>query len=318
LESGAVVTEDAMGALFGRGRDPLTGEPLGREFLTFTTPAGDGPGKVSRAVVGYDFTFTVPKSVSVLWALGDDETRVKVHGAHRDAVTHALEFVEEQVVRSRVGPGGVRQIRTRGMLAVAFEHWDTRAGDPNLHTHVVLANKTQGHDGQWRSLDGKTIFAAAVTVSELYDVLLADALARVLPVSWSLRGRGARRNPAFEVDGIGEDLLAEFSTRSGQIHEAADVWAQRFRVERGREASRRETTKARQHFTLTTRPAKQVHRLADLFADWANRARARTGAEPTTWPPGPWPGPMGGRCTPTTWAPRSAPRSPRRSFRPRP
>ncbi|WP_407342265.1 MobF family relaxase [Pengzhenrongella phosphoraccumulans] len=281
LAAGAIVTEDAMGALFGRGHDPLTGEPLGREFPTATTaPNPDGSPKVSPAVVGYDFTFTVPKSVSVLWALGDDDTRAKVHGAHRDAVGQALKFVEEQVVRSRVGPAGARQIRTRGMLAVAFEHFDTRAGDPNLHTHVALANKTQGHDGQWRSLDGKTIFAATVTVSELYDVLLADGLARVLPVSWSLRERGARRNAAFEVDGIGEDLLAEFSTRSGQIHQAADQWATQFRVEHGRDPNRRETTKARQHFTLTTRPAKQVHRLTDLFSDWANRARARTGAEP--------------------------------------
>ncbi|MGV8966810.1 MAG: MobF family relaxase [Cellulomonas sp.] len=284
LESGAVVSEDAMAALFGRGHDPLTGEPLGRAFLTFTPPStsGDAAGsvQVSRAVVGYDFTFTVPKSVSVLWALADDATRVKIHCAHRDAVAQALEFVEEQVVRSRVGPGGVRQVRTRGMLAAAFEHFDTRAGDPNLHTHVVLANKTQGRDGQWRSLDGKTIYAAVVTVSELYDVHLADALARVLPVSFSLRERGPRRNPAFEIDGIGEDLLSEFSTRSAQIHDAADAWAHQFRSEHGRDPSRRETTRARQHFTLTTRPAKRVAKVTDLFVEWANRARAATGVEP--------------------------------------
>src|SRR5665648_833323 len=230
-----------------------------------------------HAVVGYDLTFTAPKSASVLWALADDATRTTIYAAHRAALASALAFVEQRVIRTRVGEAGRRQVRTRGMIAAAFDHWVTRAGDPNLHTHVVVANKVQGRDGAWRSVDGKTVHAAVVTVSELYDTLLADELARRLPVEWSMRDRGPRRNPAFEITGIGEDLLAHFSARAEQIHCAEQEWATRFEAERGRAPTRVETTRARQHLTRATRPPKTVRRLGDLLADWSNRARALTG-----------------------------------------
>ena len=106
-------------------------------------------GQSGRPVVGYDLTFTVPKSASVLWALGDDATRAAVHAAHHSAVAQTLAFVEDKVVRTRVGHAGCRQVRTRGMIAAAFDHWDSRAGDPNLHTHVVIANRAQGSLYKW-------------------------------------------------------------------------------------------------------------------------------------------------------------------------
>src|SRR5665648_336135 len=273
LRPGDVVTEEAMTAVFRDGVDPLIDDALGRPFRRFD----DGK---RHAVVGYDLTFTAPKSVSVLWALADDATRAIVYDAHRAAVDQALEFVERTVARTRVGHAGCRQVRTRGVVAAAFDHWDTRTGDPNLHTHVVVANKVQGPDGAWRSLDGKTVHAAVVTVSELYDALLADELARRLPIEWSMRDRGPRRNPAFELMGIGEDLLAHFSARAEQIHCAEQEWATRFEANHGRAPTRVETTRARQHLTRATRPPKTVRRLGDLLADWSNRARALTGIEP--------------------------------------
>ena len=268
LRPGDAVTEAAMTAVFRDGVDPLTDDALGRPYSRFDD-------EKRHAVVGYDLTFTAPKSVSVLWALADDATRVIVYDAHRAALASSLEFVEQRVIRTRIGDAGRHQVRTRGMVAAAFVHWDTRAGDPNLHTHVVIANKVQGPDGAWRSLDGRTVHAAVVTVSELYDALLADELARRLPVEWSMRDRGPRRNPAFEVDGIGEDLLTHFSTRAEAIHCAEQEWLAAFEADHGRAP-----TRARQHLTRTTRPPKTVRPLADLLADWANHARALTGLEP--------------------------------------
>jgi len=273
LRPGDVVSEHAMTAVFRDGVDPLTDDALGRPYPRFDDAK-------RHAVVGYDLTFTAPKSASVLWALADDATRATVYAAHRAALASSLEFVEQRVIRTRVGDAGRQQVRTRGMVAAAFDHWDTRAGDPNLHTHVVVANKVQGPDGAWRSLDGKTIHAAVVTVSELYDALLADELARRLPVEWSMRDRGPRRNPAFELTGIGDDLLAHFSTRAEQIHCAEQEWLAQFEAGHGRAPTRVETTRARQHLTRVTRPPKTVRRLADLLADWSNRARALTGIEP--------------------------------------
>ncbi|HEY3548528.1 MAG TPA: MobF family relaxase [Propionicimonas sp.] len=273
LKPGDAVTEQAMTAVFRDGHDPVTDDGLGRPYRSFD----DGH---RHAVVGYDLTFTAPKSASVLWALTDDATRTVVYAAHRAALASSLEFVEQAVIRTRVGEAGRHQVRTRGMVAAAFDHWDTRAGDPNLHTHVVIANKVEGPDGAWRSLDGRTVHAAVVTVSELYDALLADELARRLPVEWSMRTRGPRRNPAFELAGIDDGLLAHFSTRSERIHCAEQEWRAQFEAERGRTPTRVETTRARQHLTRATRPAKVVRPLADLLSDWANRARALTGIEP--------------------------------------
>ena len=270
MRPGAAVTESAMAAVFRDGVDPLTGDPLGRSYRD----------RANRPVVGFDLTFTVPKSASVLWALGDDATRTTVHKAHRAAVDQALDFVERKVARTRVGHAGCRQVRTRGAIAAAFDHWDTRTGDPNLHTHVVLANKVQGPDGAWRSLDGKTVHAATVTVSALYDGLVADELSRRLPVRWSHRSRGERRNPAFEIEGIDDVVLAAFSTRAEQIHCAEHAWVAEFTASHGRGPSRVETTRSRQYLTRATRPAKVVRPLRDLIAEWTNRARALTGVKP--------------------------------------
>ncbi|MHB1738549.1 MAG: relaxase domain-containing protein [Actinomycetes bacterium] len=153
-------------------------------------------------------------------------------------------------------------------------------GGTDLHTHVVLANKVQGPDKRWRSLDGKTIHAATVTVSELYDGLVADELHRRLHVAWSARGRGADHNEAFEIDGIDDRLLRAFSSRSEQIHEAELDWADDFRAAWGRGPSRLETIRAHQHLTRATQPAKVVHPLTELFTEWGNRARVLTGLEP--------------------------------------
>ncbi len=97
------------------------------------------------------------------------------------------------MIRTRLGHGGAQQVATAGMIAAGFDHWDTRAGDPNLHTHVVVANKVQGPDGAWRSVDGRTVHAAVVTVSELYDTLLADEVTRRL--GRRLGPAGARGEP---------------------------------------------------------------------------------------------------------------------------
>ncbi len=65
---------------------------------------------------------------------------------------------------------------TRGAVAAGFDHYDSRAHDPNLHTHLAIANRVQGSDGLWRAIDARGLHAAAVAFSEMYDGLLADHL----------------------------------------------------------------------------------------------------------------------------------------------
>ncbi len=274
-----------MAALYGHGHDPVTGAELGRPYPVFKSAAvriaeevADLPATMSEqgraaaiarrlearvraspsrsAVAGFDLTFTAPKSASVLWALGDASTQQAVVDAHRAALSGVLDLVESRFLHTRIGAQSCAQVPARGLIAAAFDHFDTRAGDPNLHTHVVIANKVQGPDGGWRSVDGQELYRAAVALSEVYDDLFADQLAARLPVSWSWRERGPRRSPAFEIDGIGDDLLAAFSTRSAQIGVELVDLVEEFTATRGREPSRVEMLRLRQRAILATRPEK--------------------------------------------------------------
>ncbi|MCR6494506.1 MobF family relaxase [Cellulomonas sp. P24] len=308
LAVGSTITEPAMANLFGTGKDPVTGTALGRAYPVFTPVAeriaakvADLPGAMTTearakavetvtrvelskphagAVAGFDLTFTPPKSVSTLWAVADVATGRAVLAAHQAAVEDALGFVERSALFTRTGTGGCEQRPTRGVLAAAFDHWDSRAGDPNLHTHVVIANKVQGVDGRWLSVDSRALHHAVVTVSEVYDDLFADHLAARLPVAWGWRHRGPRRSPGFELDGVDEDLMRDFSTRTTQIDEAMTGAVANFYAARGRGPNRIEVTRLRQQVTRATRPGKHVHPLRDLLETWRARATARTGKTP--------------------------------------
>ncbi|WP_421740687.1 MobF family relaxase [Cellulomonas sp.] len=308
MEVGTVVVEDAMARLFSRGLDPVTGVALGRPYRPMTAPAdrvaaqakalpADMEPQARRAAIdaitrvelgkdtnptiaGFDLTFTVMKSVSTLWALGDASTQQAIYDAHRAAVSSALQFLEDRALFTRTGHAGCRQEPTRGAVAAAFDHWDSRAGDPNLHTHVVLANKVQGMDGGWRSVDSRALHHAIVTVSELYEAFLVDEVARRVPVRWGWRGRGPRRSPAFELDGVSDELMAVFSQRSTQIDAAMTAVVARFAATHGRAPNRIEIVQLRQQVTRITRPTKQVHPLGLLLQRWRRRATEATGDSP--------------------------------------
>ena len=305
---GSVVSEEAMGRVFGAGHDPVTDRPLGRPYPQFKPRSqrvadavgclpesltveqrADAVAAIERAeagrrprtaVAGFDLTFTAPKSASVLWALADPDTQALVAEAHQAAVRDALALVERRALFTRVGARSSMQVPTRGMVAALFEHWDTRAGDPNLHTHVVIANRVQGLDGLWRTLDSRALHHAVVAVSEIYDNLLADHLATRLPVTWERRDRGPRRTRAFELHGLPDRLLSEFSQRSAQIDQAMIRAVADFRAARGRDPNGVETSRLRQRLTRQIRPPKTARRLSDLIAWWRNRASAVTGVSP--------------------------------------
>ena len=308
LPVGSSVSEPQMVSLFGSGRDPVTGEPLGRAYPTYRSLSeriaarvGDLPDSleagarharvaeierqerarpVPTAVAGFDLTFTIPKSASVLWALADAPTQAAVAAAHREAVDDAVRLLEQRAVFTRVGAGGCAQVETRGLLAAAFDHYDTRTADPNLHTHVVLANKVQGPDGRWRSLDSRALHHATVAISEVYDSLVADHLARRLPVGWSWRSRGDRRSPAFEIDGIDDPLLVAFSTRAAQVESTLVGLTADFHASHGRSPTRAEAMRLRQQATRMSRPNKAPHSLQQLLLQWRGHAQRITGRTP--------------------------------------
>ena len=95
-------------------------------------------------MAGFDLTFSAPKSVSVLFGLGDEEIRARVREAHDVAVSEAVGHLERSAAAVRRGHGGAIVEEASGLVAAAFRHRTSRAGDPQLHTHVLVANLGRG------------------------------------------------------------------------------------------------------------------------------------------------------------------------------
>ncbi|TCN27661.1 conjugative relaxase-like TrwC/TraI family protein [Kribbella orskensis] len=187
LQPGQEVTEAQMTALFGRAEDPLTGRTLGRPYPVFpsastritarvdaleknlgqterenaiaTIRSEEARRRTKQAVAGFDITFSPVKSVSALWATADVGVQEQIAAAHYRAIDEVIGLIEKHAAFTRTGEAGVAQIDTQGVIATAFDHWDSRGGDPQLHTHLVIANRVQGIDGRWRTLDGRVLSA---------------------------------------------------------------------------------------------------------------------------------------------------------------
>ncbi|MEO6413858.1 MAG: MobF family relaxase, partial [Pedococcus sp.] len=270
------VSEDALWRMLGMLQDPVTGQALGRPPRSRVTVFVDHLGRVRRApasVAGFDLTFSVSKSVSVAWALADEPTRGRIHAAHRRALEQVIAYGEAQVFATRSGHAGAVSEDVCGIVATAFDHWDSRAGDPQLHTHVVVLNRAQSIvDGAWKTLDSKALFAASVGMSELYNGLLADELTRDLGWAWVPESRRRSQVPKWEVEGVPAELRAEFSQRATAIETAKDELVEEFVAARDRQPSGPEVIKLRQQATLATRPVKDVKPLNDLVTGWRDRA----------------------------------------------
>jgi conjugative relaxase-like TrwC/TraI family protein len=285
IHDGEEVTETQLRRLLGEGRDPDTGMPLGRTHQSFAPRLDGSPRR--RAVAGYDHTFSIPKSLSTIWAVADAGTQSLIARAHHETIRDVLALIERDVAVTRVGvrgsDGAVAQVAVRGVVATGFDHYDSRASDPHLHTHLVIANRAQGLDGRWRTLDGRPIHAAVVALSEIATTMLMDRVHRELGLEWEQRERGGRRAPAWEIKGVPEALIAEFSSRSHDIDAEHDRLIAAYVSQHGRRPSRQVVIRLRQQATIITRPAKNLHSLAELTGQWRSRATRTLGSDATVW-----------------------------------
>jgi DNA primase catalytic core len=258
-----------------RGRDPLDERELAGHIAKLSR-------QQTTAVAGWDLTFSPVKSVSTLWALADPHTAAVIEGCHRQAVADALSFIETKALFTRTGHGGVRQVEVRGLVAAAFTHRDSRAGDPDLHTHVAVANKVQTlDDGRWLSIDGRVLHKAAVTASETYNSSLERHLAEALGVRFSARAGGdPRKRPVRELVGVDPALNELWSTRRQSIEARRRELAAQFQRSHGRPPTPVEAIALAQQATLETREAKHEPRtLTQQRTTWWEQARHALGGE---------------------------------------
>ncbi|HEX2893779.1 MAG TPA: MobF family relaxase [Marmoricola sp.] len=265
LGYGGVVTDQQMKNLFGDGCDPVTGAALGRKCQ-------------SGSVAGFDLTFSPAKSVSALWAVAPPEVAQRIRQAHNAAVLDALDFLESHAIFTREGTGGARQVETRGSIAAAFLHRDSRAGDPDLHTHVAVANKVQSRQGKWLSIYGTVLHQHVVAASEAYNTALEAHLREGLGVQFVDVPRAGGKRPVREISGVDTTLCARWSRRRSDIEGRQGELAEEFTARHGRPPTAKESIALAQRANLETREAKHEPRSeAEQRATWREQAMQELG-----------------------------------------
>jgi conjugative relaxase-like TrwC/TraI family protein len=259
--------------LAAHGREPIDARELAGQIANDSRPG-------TQTVAGYDLTFSPVKSVSTLWAVADPAIAAVIERAHQAAVQAALTFIETHALFTRTGPQGIRQVNVRGLVAAVFTHRDSRAGDPDQHTHVAVANKVQTLDGRWLSIDGRVLFKAHVAASETYNTALEQQLRDTLGVRFAERpGTDAGKRPIREIVGVDPRLNQRWSTRRTHINTRRGELAIQFQQDHGRPPTPVEALHLAQQATLETRDAKHEPRsLAEQRTTWLNEAAAVLGS----------------------------------------
>ncbi len=257
------VSAEGLVRLFD-GQHPGTGEQLGRSLRR------DG-------VAAWDVTFSADKSVSLLWALGDENTREQVLSAFEEATGAALGYLEAVASSTRgatktpvldesgdpmLNENGTPKFRvqtwpiaTTGYVAASFTEFTSRADDPQLHTHVVVANKVKGTDGVWRTIDGRLLYRHQLAAGYLHEAVLRHELTERLGVGWQ-----PVHNGMADIAGFTRPQIEAFSRRRHQLEEWRET------------QGLADTAAARQVAVLATRTPKTDHPLEDLETGWKQRA----------------------------------------------
>jgi len=281
----ARIRTDVGRAMFTEQYGRAPGNP--RELSSFIAR---NSRQFTNAVAGYDLTFSPVKSVSALWAIAPQDVADQIVAAHHAAVKDTIGWLEREAIYTRGGHAGVQQLDTTGVLAAAFDHRDSRAGDPDLHTHVAVSNKVRvrnadGTPGRWLALDGRVLFKATVSSSERYNTRLESELHARLGLTFTERSdasaaAAAGRRSVREIVGIPTELAESWSSRRAAIDTRRAALAVQFQADHGRPPTPIEAVKLAQQATLQTRDAKHEPRSeADQRRVWRREAAAVLGGD---------------------------------------
>lgn len=230
------------------------------------------------AVAAFDLAFSPVKSLSAAWAIAPLPIAQVFEDCHHDAVADVVAFLENSVALTRTGTNGVAQVNTEGLIATAFTHRDSRASDPDLHTHLVISSKcsTIDHNGirRWLALDAQPLHHMMVSASELYNTRIEHHVTTRLGLSFAEVAPARRgKRVVREIVGIPAELLTRWSSRRVAIEARTAELAKEFQGEHGREPTAVELLALGQQATLETREAKHEPRsLAEQRATWRSQA----------------------------------------------
>ncbi|KQS64314.1 TrwC relaxase [Modestobacter sp. Leaf380] len=304
LPAASPVSDDERARIHTEVAGAMFEERFGRPALDARELSGH-LARISRqpttAVAGYDLTFSPVKSVSTLWAIAPHDVAAVIERAHQDAVEDAVSWLESHATYTRTGRGGVAQVDVRGLIAASFTHRDSRAGDPDLHTHVAISNKVQTLDDRWLALDGRAVYKNNVAASERYNTRVEALLTDRLRVRFADRPAiDPGKRPVREIVGVDGPLPRFWSSRRSDIDARRAVLAAQFQADHGRPPSAKESVGLAQQANLETRSAKHEPRShAEQRTAWRAEARTVLGSDDEIRayvasalhaPPGPGPG----------------------------
>lgn len=232
-----------------------------------------------NTVAGFDLTFSAPKSLSVAWGISSPEQAERLEAAHEAAIEQTITWLEDEVIRARTGAQGIAFHTTNGLLATRFRHWESREGDPQLHDHVVVANRVQITDEQgrvkWLTIDSRSLYKATVTASSVYNQKLANEL-KQLGVELRERTTPSGDYRSMELAAISDDLIERYSGRRAAITARTEELVTEFVAEHGHQPDRKTRLALAQQATLETRiPKSQAVTRDELREQW----RGHLGAE---------------------------------------
>ncbi|MFJ1787302.1 MobF family relaxase [Streptomyces anulatus] len=292
LAPGEEVTEAQLRNLFGeRGRHPYA-DRIEADRLA----QGASPKEAYRAgalgrrvtVTGVDFVCRPQPSIYLLWAFGDEETRLVIEAAHERAIVRVLEWIEDEVAVIRYGTDGIYRVRPPGgLVAARFRHYEARSGRPLLHDHLLLSVKGQRLDGKWGSIHTTALYENTVAASALYNELVAAEVCEELGLATEPRTVTLGRRPVMEIAGVPHELIRWTARRSDQIAACLSELEREYvtAVDDDGElrflpvVSERARAKLERIAARTTRPPKKgtARSLAQLRADWKQSAILTSG-----------------------------------------
>lgn len=172
--------------------------------------------------VGQDFVWTPDKAYSLAFALADDDEKLRILDALKEANQVGMDWLESKA-ETRRGAGGRDVLGVRGIVSVQAVHVGNRSNEPNIHIHNVWFGVAIGDDGKWSTFENRELLRHRKAA----DAIISNEFAlRMRGLGYGVRTERKLDDNGNDtglvkhrIHGISDELCEHFSSRSAQLRE---------------------------------------------------------------------------------------------------